>query len=240
MCIRETVRRRSEDTMTGLGEKVWESIYLVGGSEVSHPADCSVYLIDGGDALALIDSGTGPGISRIIENVSALGFGVENIALIVSTHAHIDHIGGNAHLQREYGCQIFAHELDADRIETGQMVGAEFYGVQYEPCVVHRRMSGAEEELQVGALKLNAVHIPGHTPGSIALWIDIAGKRVLFGQDVHGPYVAQWGAVMEEVGTSLRKLHGLDADILCEGHFGIFRPNDAVKDYIGQFLARYE
>ncbi|UCD57073.1 MAG: MBL fold metallo-hydrolase [Candidatus Hydrogenedentota bacterium] len=225
--------------MAGLGEKVWENIYQVGGVEISHPADCSVYLIDGGDELALIDSGAGPGISSIIGNVRALGFSPEKITLTISTHAHIDHIGGNSYLQRECGCQIFAHELDAHRIETGQMVGAEFYGLSYERCEVSRQMSGSEEELHVGGLKLNVIHIPGHTPGSIALWLDVGKKRVLFGQDVHGPYVAQWGAVMDEVAPSLRKMRDLDADILCEGHFGIFHPREEVRSYIDRFIGNY-
>ncbi len=225
--------------MAELAEKVWGNVYLVGGSEISHPADCSVYLIDGGEELALIDSGAGPGISNIIENIRALGFPPEKITLVVSTHAHIDHIGGNAHLNREFGCQIFAHQLDAHRIETGEMVGAEFYGVSYEPCTVARMMLGSEEELRVGSVKLNAIHIPGHTPGSIALWTEADGLRVLFGQDVHGPYVAQWGAIMGEVGASLRKLKALDADILCEGHFGVFRPREEVSSYIDQYLVRY-
>ena len=218
------------------GEKVCENIYLIGGGDISHPADCSVYLVDGGDELALIDTGTGPGILNIVDNIQSLGFPPEKIALVISTHAHIDHIGGNAYLQREYGCRIFAHELDAGRIETGEMVGAEFYGVGYEPCEVAGRMSGTEHELQVGGMKLHALHIPGHTPGSIAVWTDIADKRVLFGQDVHGPYVPQWGAVMDQVGPSLRKMIDLNADILCEGHFCIFRPREEVRAYIERFI----
>ena len=222
------------------GEKISDNIYLVGGSKVSHPADCSVYLLDGGGELALIDSGAGPGISNIIANIREFGSSPERITLVVSTHAHIDHIGGNAYLQQNYGCRIFAHELDAQRIETGEAVGAEFYGIPYEPCEVAMRMSGSDEGLQVGNLGLHAIHIPGHTAGSIALWTDINGERVLFGQDVHGPYVAQWGAIMEEVGPSLEKMKALDADILCEGHFGVYRPRQEVTGYIDQFLARFE
>jgi glyoxylase-like metal-dependent hydrolase (beta-lactamase superfamily II) len=221
------------------GEKVWENIFLVGGSELSHEADCSVYLVDGGNELALIDSGTGPGILNIIDNIRAFGFSPERIRLIISTHAHIDHIGGNAHLQRDYGCEIFAHELDASRIATGEMVGAEFYGVTYEPCKVTQRMSDPEMMIRIGNIELNAIHIPGHTPGSIAIYTDINGKRVLFGQGVHGPYVPQWGAVMDKVGTSLKKMKDLDADILCEGHFGVFNPREAVAGYIDQFLSRF-
>ncbi len=225
--------------MAGLGEKVCEHVYQVGGSEISHAADCSVYLVDGGTELALIDSGAGPGIVNIIDNIHDLGFSTEMIKVVVSTHAHIDHIGGNARLHREYGCGIFAHELDAEHIETGEMVGAEFYGVSYEPCEVARKMSGTQAELLVGNIGLNVIHIPGHTAGSIALWAEIGGKRVLFGQDIHGPYVAQWGAVMEEVGPSLKKLQELDADILCEGHFGVYRSRKSVRSYIGQYLERF-
>jgi glyoxylase-like metal-dependent hydrolase (beta-lactamase superfamily II) len=225
--------------MQAPSEKVWENIFLVGGSETSHAADCSVYLIDAGGELILIDSGAGPGISNIINNIKSLGLSPDKLSLIVSTHAHIDHIGGNAYLQREYGCDIFAHELDASRIETGEMVGAEFYGILYEPCKVTKRMSGSEMELRVGAACLHAIHIPGHTPGSIALYTDVGGTRILFGQDVHGPYVAHWGAVMDKVGSSLKKMKELNADILCEGHFGIFSPREAVAEYIDQFLSRF-
>lgn len=227
------------ENMNGSGERIWDNIFLVGGSDISHSADCFVYLIDAGDELILIDSGAGPGISKVIENMGVLGFSPKQISLVVSTHAHIDHIGGNAYLQRKYGCEIFAHELDAPGIETGEMVGSEFYGIPYEPCTVTKKMTGSEMDLRAGELTLHAIHIPGHTPGSIAFYTDVGGKRVLFGQDVHGPYVAHWGAVMDKVGLSLRRMKHLKADILCEGHFGIFSPQKAVADYIEQFLSRF-
>ncbi|GAB4341942.1 MAG: MBL fold metallo-hydrolase [Candidatus Abyssubacteria bacterium] len=221
-------------------EKVHERVYLVGSSAISHPADCSVYLIDGGGELALIDSGAGPGITHIINNVQSLGIPPGSIHMVISTHAHIDHIGGNAYLQKECCSRIFAHALDAERIETGIGVGAEFYGLKCEPCRVARKMTAPEEQIRIGEITLNALHIPGHTPGSIALWSDIEGTRILFGQDIHGPYMPQWGAVMEQVGSSLEKLKALNADILCEGHFGIFTGRDAVRKYIDQYLSQFE
>ena len=45
---------------------------------------------------------------------------------------------------------------------------------------------------------------------------------------------------MDQVGPSLRKLKGLGADILCEGHFGVFRSKEAVSGYIDRFLMNYE
>jgi glyoxylase-like metal-dependent hydrolase (beta-lactamase superfamily II) len=178
-------------------------------------------------------------VSNIVANVKACGFSPERLFLIISTHAHVDHIGGNAYFQREYGCEICAHELDASRIESGQMIGSEFYGVDYKPCRVTRKMTGPEMSLHAGDVDLHALHIPGHTPGSIAVYTDIEGTRVLFGQDVHGPYIPQWGAWMEQVGPSLKKMKELNADILCEGHFGVFSPNGEVTRYIDQFLTRF-
>ena len=69
-------------------------------------------------------------------------------------------------------------------------------------------MSFARHELKI-------VHIPGHTPGSIAAYLDIDGQRVLFGQDIHGPYLPQWGADREQARASLLKLIGVKADVLC-------------------------
>jgi glyoxylase-like metal-dependent hydrolase (beta-lactamase superfamily II) len=61
---------------------------------------------------------------------------------------------------------------------------------------------------------------------------------VLFGQDIHGPYYRDWGADPEQAKASLQKLIELKADILCEGHFGIYRPASAVEDYIRGYMER--
>jgi glyoxylase-like metal-dependent hydrolase (beta-lactamase superfamily II) len=59
---------------------------------------------------------------------------------------------------------------------------------------------------------------------------------VLFGQDIHGPYFPHWGADLAAARRSLQKLIDLKADILCEGHFGIYRPAEQVERYIKQFI----
>ncbi len=66
--------------------------------------------------------------------------------------------------------------------------------------------------------------------------MDIKGNRVLFGQDIHGPYIPSWGANLAQAKSSLENLEALEADILCEGHFGIYKPKDKVKEYIQGYL----
>jgi len=68
----------------------------------------------------------------------------------------------------------------------------------------------------------------------------MAGKRILFGQDIHGPYDAMWGGEPGKAITSLQNLANLKADILCEGHFGIYQPANEVEDYIEGYLRQMQ
>jgi glyoxylase-like metal-dependent hydrolase (beta-lactamase superfamily II) len=215
--------------------KVCKDVYMVGGSDISHPYDCGVYLLDAGD-LVLIDAGAGMSFDKLVSNIEKLGFDPMKLKTILVTHAHIDHIGSLHRFQKEFGVRIIAHELDADAIEGRGEVAAEAYRVAYTPCHVDLRIRGAEETLKLGKYELKVIHIPGHTPGSIAAYVDIDKQRVLFGQDIHGPYYPEWGADRALAGLSLQKLVDLNADILCEGHFGIYQPASEVKRYIQQYI----
>jgi glyoxylase-like metal-dependent hydrolase (beta-lactamase superfamily II) len=215
--------------------KVWKDVYIVGSSDISHPYDCSIYLLDAGD-LVLIDAGAGMSFDKLISNIEQLGFNPKKLKTILVTHAHIDHIGPLHRFRKEFGVRIIAHELDADAIEGRGGVAAEAYSVVYTPCHVDLRLKGSEETLKLGKYELKIVHIPGHTPGSIAAYVDIDKKRVLFGQDIHGPYYREWGADPALAKLSLQKLVDLKADILCEGHFGIYQPAADVKRYIQQYV----
>lgn len=209
---------------------VSQDVYVVGGADLSHPYDCSVYLVDGGEDMVLIDAGAGEGYELIVDNIRSLGLEPEKLKAVIATHSHIDHIGALAQFREEFGVRVIAHLLDREAIETGVGCGAEYYGVSYEPCKVDVVLKKAEGQVRCGRYHLKFVHIPGHTPGSIAVYLDAEG-RVLFGQDVHGPYFLK-GSNIEQAKVSLRRLADLDADILCEGHFGVYQPKEEVRRYI--------
>lgn len=212
---------------------VWKSIYQVGGSGLTHHADCSIYMVDCGE-LVLIDTGAGLSFDGIVANIEWLGYEPKKLSTVILTHAHIDHIGSAWRFKEEYKSQIIAHELDASAIEAGKNIGAEYYGIDYHACGVDLKLKGAENKLKIGSYEFCFIHIPGHTPGSLAVYLD-ADKRVLFGQDIHGPYFLP-GADPIKARVSLQKLIALEADILCEGHFGIIKPGNAVKKYIEGYL----
>lgn len=221
-------------------EQIEDGIFLVGGADISDSRDCMVYLLDLGE-LVMIDTGTGPGISMIISNIQRLGLDPEKLSTIILTHCHIDHVGGAHELTKRYGARIVMHEIDADVVERGdsKMTAAYWYGVPFAPLMVDVRLSREEERLAFGRHELVCLHTPGHTPGSISVYTDKPGKRILFGQDIHGPFLPEFGSHLGHWQTSMEKLLALKVDVLCEGHFGIYRPNETVTDYIERYLDEY-
>ena len=81
-----------------------------------------------------------------------------------------------------------------------------------------------------------AIHMPGHSPGALVYQVVSEGKKVLFGQDVHGPVHPDLLSDPDAYQNSLKKMLELNADILCEGHYGIFNGKAAVREFISSFM----
>ena len=223
-------------------EEIIKGVYLIGGPGITAADDAAIYLIDFDGDLVLIDAGAGRSSSQIVRNIEMLGFNPGGISRLILTHCHIDHIGSMPFFKKQYGTKIVIHELDAAAVENGdsRKTAANWYATTFPPTAVDRRLKGEHEILKFGQEELHCLHTPGHTPGSISLYLDRAGKRVLFGQDIHGPFHRDFDSDINEWKKSMQKLLALDADILCEGHFGIFQPKERVRQYIERYLEEYE
>ncbi len=219
---------------------ICDRVYAVGGAGLSQPEDAFVYLVDAESELIMIDAGVGYGIERIEENIRSLGFEPAQIWHIIATHCHIDHIGGLSLWKERYGCKIIAHELDRAGIEgeNNDLTAASMYGVDYKPVKLDTILMGERNQMRLGDLDFNFLHTPGHTPGSISVYIDTSDGRVLFGQDIHGPFSPAWGSDLVQWRSSMHKLLDLKADVLCEGHAGVFR-GEKIGKYIEGYLERY-
>ena len=223
-------------------QRISDRVYMVGGGEFTAPGDCSFYLIKGvSGKCILIDCGVGNGHERLVKNLAELGLTLMDIHTLVLTHCHIDHIGGAHRITGESKCSIVAHKDDSDAIEGRRngLTAAQWYGVEYQPVRIDTMLVGSEERIDIGAVELMVIHTPGHTPGSIIVYFDDGDKRVLFGQDIHGPFDPAWGSDLDKWRSSMKKLLDLDADILCEGHFGVFKGKQAVRNYIQGYLEQY-
>jgi len=222
-------------------QKIADRIWLVGGGDLSAPGDCLCYALDLGK-LVLVDCGVGPGWDRICENLHVTGLDPLALSHLVLTHCHIDHAGAAAAIVSDTGCEVIAHELDVEAIARGdrKRSAADWYGTSLSPVAVTRIVRGSDEALELPGGTLHLVHTPGHTPGSMVAWIDVdelrGRTRLLFGQDVHGPLHRDFGSDHVDWQRSLRALLALDADVLCEGHYGVIRGRNEVRRFIGEFV----
>ncbi|KAF0154368.1 MAG: Zn-dependent hydrolase [Syntrophaceae bacterium] len=223
-------------------EEILSGVYLIGGPDVTQADDAAIYLIDFAGELVMIDCGAGRSSSQIVRSIEMLGLDPSKISHLILTHCHIDHVGAAPFFRERYGTKILIHELDAQAIETGDPIktAANWYGTTFPPTKADQKLKGAHEILKFDEEELHCLHTPGHTPGSISIYLDRAGKRILFGQDIHGPFNKAFGSDVAAWKKSMQTLLALDADILCEGHFGIFQPKNKARAYIERYIEDYE
>lgn len=218
--------------------QITKEVWQVGGDSLTSPEDAAIYMICFEDQAALIDAGTGREHKRLIANIERCGINASQIKYLFLTHCHFDHVGGAQKVRDECNCKVVAHELDAVYLEEGDsdVTAARWYGRTFEPLTVGYKIISFEESFLVGSGKITSFHTPGHSPGSVVYLVESEDKRILFGQDVHGPLDPSLLSNKEDYIKSLKFLLSLKIDILCEGHFGIFEGERDVQSYIRSFL----
>jgi glyoxylase-like metal-dependent hydrolase (beta-lactamase superfamily II) len=218
--------------------KITGEVYQVGGGGLTDPDDGAVYLIRFGEDTALVDAGCGRSVEKLFRNIRKIGAEPEKLRYLLITHCHFDHTGGIQPIREKTGCRVVAHEEDARYLEEGDstVTAAKWYGSFFPPTDIDLKLKGERNDLELGGRKIHAIHTPGHSPGSLVYLTESEGLKVLFGQDVHGPIHESLLSNREDYRRSLRLLLSLDADILCEGHYGVFRGKEEVADFIESFL----
>jgi glyoxylase-like metal-dependent hydrolase (beta-lactamase superfamily II) len=209
--------------------EILEDLYLVAGGSYhyTNPCNCNVYLIKGkDDFLTLVDSGAGIDDS-VVKSVLNLGFDYKNIKMIINTHTHWDHIGGNKRIQELTGCKIAIHEGWISLFEREQWP----HGLEFDIGRVDLKLKD-NDKIDIGKCEIRVIHTPGHSPDSICLFTGYKGKRILFSGDT----AQGWGQLgVMDVETdfkayrkSLEKLVNLKIDVLLPGH-GVFIVSDAYE-----------
>lgn len=218
----------------GKPTEVFPGVYLVGGPGLTSPSDCLVYAVDGRSEVALVDTGAGRNPERLLSNLEEVGLWGKPLGTVILTHCHVDHIGGLKGILERARPRVVCHKGDLEAIQSGdpQKTASSWYGIRLPEVQVDLVLEGAEEEVKVGETLLLCIHTPGHTPGSISLLWEVPQGRVLFGQDIHGPFMREFGSDLTQWASSMRRLLELKADVLCEGHFGIFQPAREVERFI--------
>jgi glyoxylase-like metal-dependent hydrolase (beta-lactamase superfamily II) len=218
---------------------ITREIFQVGGGRLTSSEDAAVYLINFNGQAALVDAGCGGAQDRLLANIRECGVAPEQINYLLITHCHYDHSGGAQALKNLLHCEVVAHELEAPYLEQGDNVvtAANWYGASLQPVKVDRKISGSREDIILGDRVITALHTPGHSPGSMVYLTASQGLTVVFAQDVHGPLHPDLKSNQGDYRRSLEALLALEADILCEGHYGVYQGKKKVADFIRRFLA---
>lgn len=128
----------------------------------------SAWLITTPEGHIVLNSGM-PGSGPLIEaSIRKLGMKPEDIEMLLTGHAHVDHVGGHAYLQRLSGARVAAIAEEVDLLQSGGKLDFHYAGIPafaFEPVKVDRVFRDGEV-IELGGVVLTARLTPGHTKGS--------------------------------------------------------------------------
>jgi hydroxyacylglutathione hydrolase len=168
----------------------------------------------------------GDEVERILD---LLGRYKLTVKAIVSTHAHIDHVGGLAKLHQYTGAPVMMHREDL-ALYNGMDVQAAFLGMQTPDLTEVDQLLKDGDVLQWGGYLANVIHTPGHTPGSLCLYlpkesgkVKLSQPHLYAGDTLFAGSIGRtdlWGGSMEQIMESItQKLMQLPEDtIVYPGH----------------------
>mgnify|MGYP003332372598 CR=1 FL=1 len=210
------------------GKHPIKPFHIVGNIYYVGLDDNTSYLITSPQGHILLDTGMPAMHQAVKANIEKLGFKLSDIKIMISSHAHIDHIGGHAEMKKATGAQVVAMGPDAKALESGKDLSPVEY-LPWTPVKVDRVIKDGDT-VSLGGVTLKAVWTPGHTPGATT-WVTTItdGGRaynVVFPGGAGpnpGPLVVgnpKHPTLAEDTIGTFRKLRALNPDIQLPGHPG--------------------
>lgn len=134
----------------------------------SGPLDVNCYILGCETSKKAIVIDPGGNVPQIMSVLDKHGLEVE---MIINTHGHFDHIGGNKELQEKTGADLLVHRYDSSLLVQAKETAAIF-GLGATPSPEPTRELVGREQLTVGDISLRVLHTPGHSRGGICLYTE--------------------------------------------------------------------
>jgi metallo-beta-lactamase class B len=205
--------------------KIAGNIYYVGASDVTS------YLIITPKGHILIDSGFIETVPLIRANIAKLGFKLEDVKIILNSHAHYDHAGGIAELRRLTGAKFLASKQDVALLTNGGLDDPNYHdrfpyeGVTPDETFIDGR------KIKLGGTKLTANITAGHTPGCTTWTMtakDAKSKyNVVFICSTSAPGYdlidnKKYPNIISDYNSTFERLKKLKVDIFLASHGGAY------------------
>lgn len=237
---------------SNLSEEIYSGIYKVSlPLPGKHPGPVNVYIFKGRETV-LLDAGLNRHYAYLERALQEIGLSFNNIKKTILSHGHPDHYGAACRIKRHSSAKILIHEDDKITVETGKEVPAAKYltflrlmgvPIRMKICAaavacMYQNMAGNcrvdytlrdGDTLELGDYTGEVVHTPGHTRGSICIYLP--RENILFSGDHVLRHISPNAFVMLESDSalprrlsqieyfnSLDKLERLNADIIWPGH----------------------
>ncbi len=192
------------------------------------------YLIAGSEGHVLVYTGM-PGSGKMIEkSIAKLGFKPKDVKLILTGHAHIDHVGGHSYLKKATGARIAMMREEVELFQSGGKADfhyGDYKSFAFEPAKVDTVFRD-DDEIKLGDITIKALLTPGHTKGSTTYVMKIVaeGKKytVVFpdGTSVNPGYrVAKnpsYKGIADDYRRTFRTLEKLKPDVWLAAHTNVF------------------
>ncbi len=203
---------------------------VIGNVHYVGTAGVSAWLITSPKGHILIDGILPQSVPSMIANIKAMGFDIRDVKYLLNSHAHIDHAGGLAGLQRASGATMIASAADRPFLEAGDIGHGPSSGMTFPPVRVDR-IIGDGEKVSIGGVTLTAHLTPGHSPGCTSWSMAAKGadniRRTLFfhcsatiaGQSLHPE---AYPGIVANFGKTFAKVAAFKADIFLGNHDNFF------------------
>lgn len=208
--------------------RLGDGLHVIRGTRLS----AHVYVLQGRDFVAVVDTGSSERVGVLEDGLRQLGLGPGDVGLVLNTHEHFDHVGGNPIFPT--GTLVAAHAsaarkiLEGDRYVTMLQDGAT-------PRAVNLLLRDGSE-VHLGGVTLKVLHAPGHTSGSTCFFEPARGwlfsGDTLFAGGILS-YIAESGSVGDYLAT-LGHLATLRLARIFPGHG---RPSDDPEGDIARAAA---
>ena len=219
----------------------------------------ALYLFVGTDAALLFDTGVRDSVTgTLLPALAADGIDPSSIRWAINSHCDFDHTGGNGALRDAIpGVTLLAHGLDRALTEDVELLIAERYGefaavdgfddppattaavrADSDLVALDGELRGGEE-FDLGGRSVRVVHVPGHSPGHLALW-DEHNKALAISDAVLGRTVPTASGApafpptyrdTDDYLQTIAKVRGFDADLLLTAHYPVYE-GKAVAEFL--------